>query len=63
LPGPCSADELSKHSSVLDMALKLRREIYAANPVPLPQLVTRGASTLALPLLLTALQIVVTKAV
>jgi hypothetical protein len=62
-PDKYSADELTKRSSVLDMTLKLRREISAANPVPLPQLVTRGASTLALPLMLTALQIVVTKAI
>lgn len=62
-PDEYSADELSKRSSVLDMALKLRREISAANPAPLPQLVTRAAATLALPLLLTAMQIVVTKAI
>ena len=62
-PDRYSADDLTKRSSTLDMALKLRQEISAASPVPLPQLVTRGASTLAFPMLLTVLQIVVTKAI
>lgn len=62
-PDKYSADELTKRGSVLDIALKLRREISTTNPVPLPQLVTRGATTLALPLLLTVLQIIVTKAI
>jgi hypothetical protein len=62
-PDKYSADELTKRGSVLDMALKLRREISSTNPVPLLQLVTRGATTLALPLLLTVLQFVVTKAI
>ncbi|WP_194894617.1 hypothetical protein [Catenulispora pinisilvae] len=55
-----SVDDLRRRGDVLDMALKLRREIAAQNPVPLPQLVTRGATTLALPLLLSVLQLFVT---
>lgn len=60
-PDQYSADDLTKRSNVLTMALTLRQEIATANPIPLPQLVTRGTTALALPLLMTMLQEIVTK--
>lgn len=59
-PDHYSLVELTRQGRILDMALKLRGEVSAQTPMPLPQLVSRGAATLILPLVLTLLQIAVT---
>jgi hypothetical protein len=60
--GSHSVNELRRREHVLNMALRLRTEISALSPLPLPQLVTRGAATLVLPLVLAILQLAVTSA-
>ena len=49
-------------SMQLRSLLTLRGSIQAVNPLPLPQLISRAASTLLLPLVLTALQFMLTSA-
>lgn len=51
--------EVQRRWYSFDMAMRLRMEITAQNPVALPGLVTRAATTLILPVLLTVLQILV----
>lgn len=53
--------ELRRRDYVLNMALTLRTAISSLNPIPWPQLVTRGAATLILPLVLSILQLAVTR--
>ncbi len=50
-----SVVELRRREHALNMALRLRAEINALNPTPLPQLVTRGATTLVLPIARTSI--------
>ena len=54
--------ELQRRWYTIDIALRLRAEIAALDPVPLPNLVTRAATTLILPALLTIMQIALTTA-
>lgn len=55
-------DEVQRRWYALDIVLRLRGEIAALDPLPLPNLITRAATTLVLPALLTLVQIALTSA-
>jgi hypothetical protein len=60
-PGTANLERLA-YSSQLRSLIALRTSIEAADPLPRPQLITRAISTLILPLVLTVLQLALTKA-